>query len=122
MERREVALRFRPLHAPITSGCTKSSRFSTPKSRRRSHDLDGLAPDADHVLAWATPTRALEGMTCAFSGHRAGDRTDEVVVGPAAAHHVAQPDRVVVPEARVQVARRREAEAVAVVAEVVGHR
>src|SRR6185436_8507794 len=62
-----------------------------------------LTADADHVLLRRARSVTIEHVSCAFSGHRRGDRPHHVVVAPAAPHHVAQADRVVVAEARMEI-------------------
>src|SRR5262249_5171808 len=80
-----------------------------------------LAADTDHVLLRSPGAGALEAVARALAGDRAGDRAHEIVVGAAVAQHVAQGDRVVVAEARVQRADGGEPEPVAVAAEVLRH-
>src|SRR4051812_42198689 len=68
------------------------------RKQRRGSAL-GSTAHPDHVLLRASGTGALERVTCALAGDRRGDRRDHVVVGAAAAHHIAQAHRVVVAEA-----------------------
>src|SRR4051812_34706487 len=84
-----------------------------------SQKSEALPADTDHVLRrWSRAER----VPFALAGDRPGDGAHEVVVARPRAQQVAQRQCVVMPQAGVQLAGRREAQAVAIIAEMLGHR
>ena len=75
--------------------------------------LDVITADADHVLLRGAGAGPLEHVPGALARDRRGDRPHHVVVAATAPHHVAQADRVIVAQARVQGSGRREPQAIA---------
>src|SRR5262245_8812343 len=88
---------------------------------KKSRDLE-LPADRDHVLRGAARPRQKEFMPRSLTAQRNSDRGTQIFIGSASSDDVAQADGVVVAEARVQVAGRRQAHAVARVAKMFGHR